>query len=85
MEVVLKPELERFINEKLEAGQYADASAVVNEALELFQDQEQFTLEHEAYLKREIRRGMEQLERGEYSDLTIDQVIAEERSRPAAS
>jgi len=27
---------------------------------------------------------MEQLQRGEYSDLTIEQIIAEERSRMAA-
>lgn len=83
MQIVLKPELERFVKEKLEAGQYADPSAVVNEALELLQDQEQFTPEHEAYLRREIRLGMEQLARDEYSDLTIDQIIAEERSRMA--
>jgi len=85
MNIVLKPELERFVNEKLQAGQHADPSAVVNEALELLQDQEQFTPEHEAYLRREIQRGMEQLQRGEYSDVTVDELIAEERRRMASS
>jgi len=84
MHVLLKPELEKFIAEKLKAGQYADASDVVNEALEVLKEQEQFTPEHEEYLRREVRRGLDQLEHGESAQFNAESIIAEERRRLAA-
>jgi len=81
MNVLLKPKLEEFIAEKVKAGQYTDANDVVNEALEVLWEQEQFTPEHEADLRREVRRGLDQLDRGEYADFTADTIIAEERQR----
>jgi len=79
MNVLLKPKLEEFIAEKVRAGQYTDASDVVNEALEVLWEQERFTPEHEAYLRQEVQRGLEQLDRGEYVDFTAATIIAEER------
>ena len=84
MDVTLKPDLERFVAEKTGTGQFADASDVVNEALELLRDQEEFTPEHEAYFRREVRRGLEQLDRGQLGTLTTEQIIAQERARLAA-
>jgi len=81
MDVLLKPEIEKFVAEKVKAGQYADASQIVNEALEVLKEQEDFTPEHEAYLQREVRRGLEQLDKGEVTDFTAEKVIAEERRR----
>jgi antitoxin ParD1/3/4 len=83
MKVLLKPELEKFIAEKVKAGQYADASDIVNEALEVLKEQEEFTPQHEAYLKREVARGIEQLDRGQYSEFDAEKIIAEERRRLA--
>ena len=84
MNVTLKPDLERFITEKTRTGQFADASDVVNEALELLREQEQFTPAQEAYLRREVKRGLDQLDQGQFSTLTTDQIIAQERTRLAA-
>jgi antitoxin ParD1/3/4 len=81
MNVLLKPELEKFIAEKVTAGQYADASDIVNEALEVLKEQEEFTPEHETYLRREVRRGLEQLEAGQCSDFDARKIIDEERQR----
>jgi antitoxin ParD1/3/4 len=81
MDVLLKPEIEKFVAEKVKAGQYADASQIVNEALEVLKEQEDFTPEHEAYLRREVRRGMEQLDRGGLADFTAEKIIADERRR----
>ena len=83
MDVLLKPELQKFVAEKLKAGQYADASELVNEAVQVLQEQEQeqFTKKHEAYLRRELRRGLEQLDRGEFSDFNAERIIAEERAK----
>jgi antitoxin ParD1/3/4 len=83
MNVLLKPELEQFVAAKIKAGQFTDASQIVNEALEVLRDQEQFTPEHEAYLRREIRSGVDQLDQGQRADFDAKQIIAEERRRTA--
>ncbi|HSZ54086.1 MAG TPA: type II toxin-antitoxin system ParD family antitoxin [Tepidisphaeraceae bacterium] len=81
MQITLKPEVARFVAKKVEDGQYADANDVVNAALEVLQEQEQLTPEHEAYLRRELAKGIEQLDRGEFSDFDAEKIIAEERAR----
>src|SRR5258708_7232157 len=83
MNVTLKPELQRFVAEKTGTGQFADASAVVNEALALLREEEEFTGEQEAVFRREVRRGLEQLDKGQVSKLTTEEIIAEERARLA--
>jgi antitoxin ParD1/3/4 len=85
MNVLLKPELKKFVDERISAGQYADASELVNEALEVLREQETFTPKHEAYLRRELRRGLEQLDRGQFSDFTAETVIADERAKLRSS
>jgi antitoxin ParD1/3/4 len=85
MNVLLKPEIEKFVAEKIKTGQYADASQIVNEALEVLKQQEDFTPEHEAYLRREVRRGIEQLDQGQHTDFTAEKIITEERKRLADS
>jgi Arc/MetJ-type ribon-helix-helix transcriptional regulator len=47
MIVQLKPDLEKYIAEKVRAGQNADASDIINEALELFREQEEFIPKYE--------------------------------------
>ena len=69
MEVLLKPELARFVAEKVKAGQYKGPSEMVNEALEALKEQE-------AYLRREVGRGLAQLDRGEHADFSAETVIA---------
>jgi len=83
MDVLLKPELERFVAEKVKAGQYADPSAMVNEALEVLKEREEFSPEHKAYLQREIQRGIEQLDRGETAVFDAESTIAKGRARLA--
>jgi antitoxin ParD1/3/4 len=83
MNVLLKPELRKFVAEKVKAGQFADASDLLNEAVEVLRDQERFTPSHEAYLRRELKRGLDELDRGEYSNFTAETVIARERAKLA--
>lgn len=84
MQITLKPEVARFVAQKVEAGQFADADEAVNAALEVLQEQEQLTPEHEEYLRREVARGLDQLDRGEFSDFDAEKIISEERARLAA-
>jgi putative addiction module CopG family antidote len=81
MDVFLKPEMERFVTEKIEAGQFSNPSDFINAALQLFKEQEEFTPEYEAYAKREVLRGIKQLDRGEYAELDIDAIIAQTHRR----
>ena len=41
MNVMLAPEFERLLNEKLQAGEYRSADEVLNAAMELFKEREQ--------------------------------------------
>jgi antitoxin ParD1/3/4 len=81
MDVSLKPELERFIAEKIKAGEYASANDIVNEALEVLKEQDEFTPEHEAYLRSEVRKGLKQLDGGQRSNFRAKDIIADERGR----
>jgi putative addiction module CopG family antidote len=81
MDVLLKPEMARFVDEKLRAGQYKGLSDMVNEALQVLKEQEEFTPAHEQYLRREVDRGLEQLNQKQHSDFSAETIISQERRR----
>ena len=68
MNISLTPELEQFINKKVEGGMYVTASEVVREALRLFKDQDDYWQRRKAQLNAEIQKGLDQLETGEVID-----------------
>lgn len=68
MNVSLTPELEKYIQAKVETGRYTSASEVVREALRLLEQKEQ---EREKALKEfqaELDRRIDSLDRGEGID-----------------
>lgn len=81
MNVFLKPELRKFVSAKVKAGQYANVSDLINDAVEVLRDQERFSPTHETYLRRELKRGLDELDRGGYSKFTAETVIARERAK----
>jgi antitoxin ParD1/3/4 len=90
MNVLLTPELDNFVAEKVQSGLYASASEVIGEALRLLKEREELRRVRLNELKREIAIGVRQLEDGQgiifesAADL-IDQVKAEGRRRSAAA
>ncbi len=64
MHIDLPPEYEQMIQEKIAAGLFANSTEVVLDALRL-QEQMNQRLEE---LRRELRVGEEQIERGEVQD-----------------
>ncbi|NJM73417.1 MAG: type II toxin-antitoxin system ParD family antitoxin [Scytonema sp. RU_4_4] len=64
MNISLKPEHEQFIQSQIQAGRYANAEDVMNEALKLMQAREQRLEE----LRQKIAVGREQIARGEVTD-----------------
>jgi antitoxin ParD1/3/4 len=75
MNVSLTPELERFVQAKVESGRYNSASEVVREALRLLEDHEQTRSTQLAEFNQELGQRLASLDRGENVD------PAEARSR----
>ena len=69
----LSPEIERFIQAQLARGAYQDRDELIEEALRLWKRQQ----EDRAYIAREVTKGVEQAERGEYDELDMDAIVTE--------
>ena len=82
MNVSLTPELESFVNTKVQSGRYNSASEVIREALRLLEEQEQVRQAQLTAFRREIDRRVAALDRGERVDPAI--LRAEIRKRSEA-
>lgn len=65
MNVLLTPELETLVREKVQSGQYASTSEVINEALRLLNARDSIQQQYFTEMKREIAVGLIQIDRGE--------------------
>ena len=68
MNVSLTPELESFVNGKVQAGRYNSASEVVREALRLLEQHEQARVAQLEVFNRELGRRLAALEKGKQVD-----------------
>ncbi|MGH7780057.1 MAG: type II toxin-antitoxin system ParD family antitoxin [Candidatus Binataceae bacterium] len=59
MNISLTPELDKLVEDRVASGGYASASEVIREALRLLRERDQLN-----DLRREVRRGIEQLDEG---------------------
>lgn len=66
--VSLTPELEQFVQAKVESGRYNSASEVVREALRLLENHEQLCAAQLADFNQELSRRLVLLDRGETAD-----------------
>jgi antitoxin ParD1/3/4 len=85
MNVSLTPELEKYIQAKVDSGRYTSASEVVREALRLLEQKEQKEQEREQSLKEfraELDRRIDSLDRGEGID--GEKFLAELKKRTKA-
>jgi antitoxin ParD1/3/4 len=69
MNINLGTQWEEFISSNVHSGRYVSASEVVREGLRLLQAQEQFRQIRLEQLRKEIGRGVEQFEQGDYLEL----------------
>jgi Arc/MetJ-type ribon-helix-helix transcriptional regulator len=65
MTIQLKPEQEIRIAEALRSGAYRSPDEVIDRALEILHERDQWLIENRQALAAKIRRGMEELDRGE--------------------
>jgi len=81
MNVEVPPRFRPLIEEKVDSGQYADATEVVEAALELMHDADKL-----ASFRAAVQVGIDELERGEgvvWTEEIHDQLIASARRRAA--
>ena len=64
MDISLTPEMERFVQDKVSAGQFSSSSEVIVGALTLLKESEALTPEVLEELRRDIQIGLDQLDRG---------------------
>ncbi|MCC5667884.1 type II toxin-antitoxin system ParD family antitoxin [Nostoc sp. CHAB 5784] len=72
MNVSLTPELEKWVQSKVESGMYTSASEVIREGLRLLKDQDALKAIRLADLRREIQQGIDS---GESTPLNMDEII----------
>ena len=65
MSVVLTPEVEAMIRQRVESGRYQDANAVVGDALRLLEEHER-----SEHLRALLAVGLEEAQRGELVEVT---------------
>ena len=68
MEVPISPEMERWIAGVVEAGHYEDASEALHQALLQLKEREEDPAARLDALRRAVRKGAEQADRGELID-----------------
>ncbi len=65
MTITLRPEQQQLIADALRTGAFKSPDEVIERALQIFQSQEEWLLENRQAIDAKIRRGIEQLDRGE--------------------
>lgn len=79
MQISVSGDLEKFIEEKVSAGQYGSANELVEDALTLFREQTSLTQEDINKLRELIDPALEELDRGEGENWDPDEIKAEGR------
>jgi antitoxin ParD1/3/4 len=84
MNVSLTPELEQFVNQKVESGRYQTASEVIRDGLRLLLERDELHQKKLEDLRRAIAVGIEQADQGQtapFTEHTIDRVKSRGRQR----
>jgi len=79
MNVSLTQQLEKFINKQVTSGRYQTASEVIRQGLRMMQEREREQSRRLEDLRREIRVGLDAIERGDYGPFDPEKIKAEGR------
>lgn len=87
MNVSLTPELEQYVNGKVQSGLYHSASEVIRDGLRLLKEKEELHQRKLVELRREIQIGIDQADRGKvstFNEATLEEAKVRGRERLAA-
>ena len=85
MNVSLPQALAEFVEKEVASGNYATASEVVRDGLRMLRAERAVYEEKLAILKREVQRGIDQIDAGEFSDLTLPEIYAQVKEKQSGS
>ncbi|WP_013325780.1 ribbon-helix-helix domain-containing protein [Gloeothece verrucosa] len=71
MDIILKPEQEQFIQEKLKSGKYKSIDEVIIEAFRLLEEQDKHYEQWVEETRQKVTVGLEQLDRGEGNEVEV--------------
>lgn len=77
----LPPDLQQFVQNQIDGGDYSTAGEVVCAALTLLREREQVRAIRLERLRADLRVGIEELERGEGTALDMEEIKQEVRER----
>lgn len=81
MTISLTPELESLINRKVKSGQYNSAGEVVRESLRLLDEQDRLRELRLEDLRKEIKKGEDEIKAGRFITVETDEDAAKLRAR----
>lgn len=81
MNVSLTPELEKYVDSKVQSGMYHTASEVIREGLRLLKEREELHQRKLIDLRAAVQVGIDQADRGEVVALDVAETLAKVRSR----
>jgi antitoxin ParD1/3/4 len=81
MNVSLTPELEQFVNQKVESGKYQTASEVIRDGLRLLLEKEEIHQKKLGELRRDIAIGIEKADQGKVAPLNAKETLARVRNK----
>ena len=79
MNVTLTPEMADFVKEQIEGGSYDSPGEVLDQALQLLKEQAEVKRMRLESLRRDIKIGVDEEQRGEIALLDIEAIKAEGR------
>lgn len=82
--ITLRDEDESFIQNAVKSGSYLTQSEVVARALNLLRTHEELRILRREHLKREVLKGIEQLDKGDTVEFTAEDIMRLGRERLAA-
>jgi antitoxin ParD1/3/4 len=80
MNITLKPDLEKFIDDQVRSGRYDSTVDVINAAVAQLQVERDLAIPPLVVLRSEIDAGLAEADRGEFLEFTAEDVIAERRA-----
>jgi antitoxin ParD1/3/4 len=80
MQITITPAFDKLVQDKIASGLYRDADEVVHDALRQMQERDAGL----DWLRSQAGAGFEQLDQGEFVELTREELLAHLKQRRAA-